>query len=146
MKSNSIFTLHSLSAAQTLPIRHQVLWPTKAPEFCQVDGDKHALHFGVRADQQLVGVASLYREGKTDTVRLRKFATLEAFQHQGVGSMLMQHMLDTATEQGIQYFWCNARESAYPFYQRFGLQTEGKRFYQSGIAYFKMGIRLEQQN
>lgn len=43
----------------------------------------------------------------------------------------------------MQYFWCDARESACRFYQRFGLQTEGERFYKSDVAYFKMGVNLQ---
>lgn len=44
----------------TLPIRHHVLWPNKTPDFCRVQGDEKAYHFGGFIDAQLIGVISLY--------------------------------------------------------------------------------------
>lgn len=107
MTNKPVFTLHAISVAETLPIRHQVLWPTKTAEFCRVDGDEQAQHFGVRVDQQLICVASLYQSDTADTVRLRKFATLEQFQHQGVGSMLMQHMLGSINTKILSRDQCH---------------------------------------
>ena len=120
----------------TLPIRHQVLWPNKPMEFCHVENDESAWHFGVFLEQKLVSVASLYPD---DTqIRLRKFATLAEYQGQGIGSQLLRHTLEVAKQQQMESYWCDARESAIGFYQRFGLSTEGERFFKSDVAYFKM--------
>ena len=40
----------------------------------------------------------------------------------------------------LSYFWCDARESAIGFYQRFGMQVQGERFYKSEVAYVKMAV------
>ena len=65
-----------LTWQDTIPVRHQVLWPNELPEFCIVEGDQEALHFGVIVDNIIVSVASLYIDA--NSARLRKFATLSA--------------------------------------------------------------------
>jgi len=121
---------------ETIPIRHRVLWPDKAPEFCHVSGDESAQHFGIFIDAKLVGVASVYLDNKS--ARLRKFATLNEFQGRGVGTQLLAHILDTVKKNRVRDFWCDARESSIGFYERFGMCKEGDRFYKSDISYYKM--------
>ena len=121
---------------ETLPIRHQVLWPDKPEAFCMLDGDEQAWHFGAMIDGHLVGVASVYVDG--NSARLRKFATLAEYQRQGIGSALLNHALSFACLQGMSHFWCDARESALAFYARFGLCPEGERFYKAEVPYFRM--------
>jgi len=133
----------TLTATQTLPIRHAVLWPNKSPEFCRVEGDHSALHYGIEMADELVCVGSVYIGAEKNSARLRKFATLPAFQKQGLGSCLLQKMLDDCRQRGLAVFWCDARESAIVFYQRFGLAPQGERFYKEDEPYFKMRIDLQ---
>jgi len=125
---------------ETIYLRHKVLWPTKPPEYCHVDGDKDALHFGAFVNGVLVSVASIYSTNQV--ARLRKFATLPDYQHQGIGSQLLTHIIKELKKNNHTYFWCDARESALAFYQRFGMQKSGERFYKSEVAYFKMGMTI----
>lgn len=124
----------------TLAIRQAVLWPDKPAAFSQVEGDELADHFGVIVDDQLVCVASIFYQGKV--ARLRKFATLVEYQGRGIGSYLIEHILQQLVDQGYESFWCDARESALGFYRRFGLSPSGKRFYKAEQAYFKMAKQL----
>lgn len=119
-----------------IAVRHQVLWPDKAPEFCRVEGDEQALHFAVLENQEIICVASLYVN--ENSARLRKFATLDAFQGKGIGSTMIDHLINNLKKQGIHYLWFDARESALGFYQRFGFETTGELFYKSDVAYYKM--------
>ncbi len=129
-----------ISSAQTLPIRHRVLWPNKSAEFCQVEDDHNGWHFGVLQNEQIICVASIYPDEKS--ARLRKFATLSEFQGQGAGSLMIAYILDLLIEKEFDTFWCDARETATDFYQGFGLSVEGERFYKSDVAYFKMSKQL----
>lgn len=126
----------SIQAEQTLPIRHQVLWPDKPLSFCQVEGDDRAWHLGGFVDDQLVAVASIYCLG--NEARLRKFATLPDYQGQGIGTAILTEVLAQLHTQAVAYFWCDARESAMDFYRRFGMAPEGERFFKGVIPYVRM--------
>ena len=113
-----------------LPIRHQVLWPNKPEQFCKLDSDENALHFGVFVKEKLVCVASVFINEKQ--ARLRKFATLGDYQGQGVGTKLIQFILSELKGMKIITFWCDARKTAIGFYTRLGMKQEGKEFDKSG--------------
>ncbi|MGO1792606.1 MAG: GNAT family N-acetyltransferase [Oceanisphaera sp.] len=122
---------------QTIAIRHQVLWPNKPPAFSQLEQDALGVHFGAFINNQLVCVASIFIDGSS--ARLRKYATLVEFQGQGIGTAVLNAIFDYLQRQPqLDYFWCDAREEAIGFYQGFGMQVEGERFYKSEQAYVKM--------
>lgn len=124
----------------TIAIRHQVLWPNEAPEFCKVESDSDALHFGVSIDDEIVCVASIYLEAKS--ARLRKFATLSESQGRGVGSFMLNYLVNKLKEHEINYLWFDARESAVGFYKRLGFNSTGALFYKNEIPYYKMFSHL----
>ena len=125
---------------QTIPLRHSVLWPSKPPEFCHIDGDPEGLHFGVFINGAVVCVASVYVNH--NKARLRKFATDERYQNQGIGSKLLAHIINYLKGSQIEYFWCDARETALGLYKRFGMYKCSERFYKADVAYFKMEVVL----
>lgn len=125
-----------VSWQDTMPLRHQVLWPDKAPEFCKVVGDEQALHFAVKVDDKIVSVASIYLHQKK--ARLRKFATLPEYQGQGLGTQLLTFIVNYLKSISIGYLWFDARETALSFYQGLGFKKEGDVFYKSDVRYFKM--------
>jgi len=133
--------IQKITWQQAIPVRHKVLWPDKSPEFCHVEGDKEGWHFGAFLGDQLVAVASIYFDGCS--ARLRKFATLVEYQGQGIGKALLTEVIGVLRTEGIKLFWCDARESAMGFYQPFGMQAEGERFYKGPVPYFKMSLSLQ---
>lgn len=136
--------IKEISWQQTMPVRHKVLWPDKPIAHCQVPGDENGWHFGVYEEDALVCVASVY--AKDNSARLRKFAALPERQGNGIGSMLLKHIIERLKEKGVTHFWCDARESAQGFYQRFGFVRESEIFYKSEVPYYKMGVNLEIDN
>ncbi len=132
--------IRRISWQETIPVRHQVLWPNKPPAFCEVENDETGIHFGAVIDGTLVSVASIYIEG--EQARLRKYATLQEYQEQGIGSALLQAVFAYLEQHAIRTFWCDAREETIGFYQRFGMETEGERFYKSKQPYYKMSCQL----
>ncbi len=133
-----------LSDTETLPIRQAVLWPDKPQSFCQIAGDEDAMHFGVINDNNLVCVASIYLNG--ETARLRKFATLQNYQKQGIGSSLIKHILSTLPSSGVSHLWCDVRESAIIFYKKFGFEIDSDKFYKNNIPFFKMSKSIHLQS
>ena len=132
--------IHKIQWQQTLAIRHKVLWPDKSEAFCKVSGDETATHFGVYLENNLVCVASIYLDGTT--ARLRKFATLESFQNQGIGKHVISHIISTLKKSNCKYFWCDARVSAIGFYSKFNMSPEGDEFNKSGVQYIKMKVNF----
>lgn len=128
----------------TMPLRHKVLWPEKTMAFCKVDGDEAATHYGYFIDDKLVCVASIFIDGTS--ARLRKFATLPEYQGQGIGTQVIQQALKDLETKAVNHFWCDARESAAGFYEKFGMRPQGERFYKGDIPYFKMGVDLINQS
>ncbi|WP_286265969.1 GNAT family N-acetyltransferase [Thalassotalea atypica] len=132
--------IRRISWEQTIPLRHRVLWPMKPPEYCYVEGDDDAWHFGAFVDNELVCVASVFLQ--LNKARLRKFATNADYQSQGIGSQMLRYILQALENTDAKVFWCDARESALNFYQRFGMQPYGKRFYKADVSYVKMQVTL----
>ncbi|GLX78543.1 N-acetyltransferase [Thalassotalea insulae] len=131
--------IQKITWQQALPVRHCVLWPTKPLSFCKITSDETADHYGAFINDKLVCVASIYIDG--DNARLRKFATLPAFQSRGVGSKVIEHIVSELKKLKISYFWCDARTTALTFYQKFGLDVQGPEFTKSGLPYYKMAVR-----
>ena len=135
-----VLNILQIDGEQTLDLRQQVLWPNETKEFCKVPGDENATHFGAYFNDSLIGVASIYdSEGG---IRLRKFAVDKAHQGNGVGSAMLDHIINEVKKTEASSFWCDARESASSFYNRFGLLIEGERFFKADIPYFKMILSL----
>ncbi len=130
--------IQQITWEEALPVRHSVLWPSKPPLFCKVEGDELATHYGAFIDGNLVCVASIYIDG--EQARLRKFATLHEYQGQGIGSKVIKQAIEHLKQLDVQCFWCDARTTALSFYQKFGLQVEGAEFDKAGVSYYKMMV------
>lgn len=126
---------------EAIALRHAVLWPNKEPGFCHVEGDEGAWHFGAFLVGKLIAVASVYPDEQS--ARLRKFAISPEYQGKGIGTKMLNHILAELRAESVTQFWCDARQSAVGFYERFGLRSFGERFYKGEVPYFKMSIQLK---
>lgn len=128
--------IRPVTAAETYPLRHAVLWPDKPYDYVRVENDGAGHHFGAFLNEQLVAVISLFIDG--EAARFRKFATHPSHQRQGIGTRLLQYVLAVARQHGARHLWCDARQDATALYRRFGMQAEGAVFYKGPIAYQRM--------
>ena len=129
-------TILPIAPEATYALRHTVLWPDQPPAYVQLPEDAAGQHFGAFEGEELVSVISLFVDG--EEARFRKFATTPARQGQGIGSALLAHTIAAARAAGATSIWCDARASALPFYQRFGMQPEGPAFYKGDIPYQRL--------
>ena len=67
---------------------------------------------------------------------------MNCIKRQGIGSAMLNYIIDELTKEALSSFWCDARESAMQFYMRFGFVSEGDRFYKSDLAYNKLVLKL----
>lgn len=132
--------IRPISVAEALPVRQAGLRPGEPLDMVRVENDAEGLHLGAFLDGQLVSVASLFvRDG---TAQFRKFATLPAFQGQGIGSQLLRRMMAEAKAAGFTLFWCNARIHALSIYERGGMTPGGTPFEKDGRTYCRMSLAL----
>jgi predicted GNAT family N-acyltransferase len=129
-----------VAVAATRPLRLDVLRPGQPPASAVYPGDDHAtsVHLAAQADDQVVGIASLYCEardgGPAPAWRLRGMATAPSVRGTGVGAALVRACVEHVAAQGGGELWCNARVSASGFYVRHGFEVVGERFEIEGIG------------
>lgn len=133
-----------ISPEDTLDLRHRVLWPDKPIGYCIINGDNSALHLGAFYEEKLTCIASIFKEPRA--ARLRKFATEPEYQSFGVGTKMIETIINKLTQEDVTDFWCDARESATNFYSKFGMKRIGGSFYKGEIPYFKMSMQLTKIN
>jgi len=133
---NRIPEIKQITASETLPIRHKVMWPDKPVTYVKLPSDENATHFGLFVNGEITAVISLFT--KNNEAQFRKFATVIEFQGLGHGTILLESIIDLVEKQGIRKLWCNARIEKSKFYERFGLKCTDKRFEKGGIEYVIM--------
>ncbi len=74
-------------------------------------------------------------------VKLERFAVLKAFRNQGVGSTLVQSVLNDIKKHPRfhgQKIYLHAQLDAMPLYKKFGFQKTGPLFLECDIKHYKM--------
>jgi GNAT superfamily N-acetyltransferase len=139
---NQAIQVWAITAAQTVPLRAEVLRPGRPVETAVFTGDEDEQnrHFGVFIEGQLVGVASLFRaplpqagRGSVDPAdgpewQLRGMAVRPLFQKSGLGRELLRGCMNFVYQEAESLLWCNARSSAVGFYLANGFETRGNEF------------------
>ena len=117
----------------TWRLRQRVLYPAEKLYDVQMDEDNHGYHFGAFENNELIGVVSLFQKGKD--FQFRKFVVDESMQNKGIGTALLNYILDFSINEGAERIWCNARLSAIGFYLRSGFSQTGILFKKNGFDY-----------
>lgn len=142
--TNNEYHITRISAKDTLPVRHSVMWPDKPLDFVRLPDDDKGQHYGLFEGETLVSVISLFIEGSS--AQFRKFATLRVHQGKGYGALLLNHVILEATKQGVTEIWCNARIEKANYYSRFELGVKGEPFEKDGKTYVVMSKKISLYN
>lgn len=138
--------IRPISAAETRPLRAQILRPGQPPENLVYPGDDHpdVFHGGAFEDDRLVGIATIYPEAPPDeyrnqlptggSFRLRGMATTPDVRGKGFGCDLLEACFEHIRRHDANLLWCNARVIALDFYRRMGFETVGHEFDIEGIG------------
>ena len=135
-----MITIKEIRPEDTWPIRQMVMWPEKPIDFIKIEGDENALHYGLYVEGQLSSVISCFV--KNEEIQFRKFATSAHRQKQGLGTCLLNHIIDESRRKGIKRISCNARLDKKHFYKRFGMIETDRRFLKDGIHFVIMELLL----
>jgi predicted GNAT family N-acyltransferase len=97
----------------------------------------HVLAGGTKRDA--VGTGRLEPTGKIGRV-----AVLPQYRGRKVGSRIVGHLVNQATELGLAQVYLHAQASAVGFYERLGFQVVGPEFDEVGIPHRRMRQGIEQ--
>lgn len=159
--SGSAISVIRLSASQTIPLRHAVLWPDRPPAFVVLPEDElpSTIHLGailaspsqphIQPPREPVSVVTLaptpFPSSAEDlsslpALRFRKFATASAHQGRGYGAQLLSaaFALADSIESGVELVWCDARFEQESWYERRGMRRDGDTFEKEGRMYVRM--------
>ena len=131
-----MFKIEKVPPSVVYPLRHKVLRPNLPFEAVCLpsDNDPDAIHFTVKKDDTILSIASLYSESleampNKNAYRLRGMATEPAEQGNGFGAMVLHGAMDyLKKETDVEILWCNARVTAFGFYEKMGFTILGATF------------------
>lgn len=111
------------------------------PKELEWDGaDNDAQHWLAFLDGAPVGTARLLRNG-----HIGRMAVLARGRGRGVGSAILQRILDAAEQRHLREVYLHAQTHALAFYEHFGFVAEGPEFLDAGIPHRTMRQLLRQQ-
>ena len=132
-----------ITAHQTREVRRSVLRPhQEASELVYPgDDDGDSIHLGVVMKEgdgeTIVAILSMYhtpREGEASGWRIRGMASVPEVRGMGYGRELVEIARGQAWGIDRSEIWCNARESAFGFYEKLGFEVVGELFEIEGIG------------
>ena len=138
--SSISLTTWQQSEASLSAIRRQVfIVEQHVPEALEWDEyDTSAIHALAFTDQQAIGCARLLpQEGK-----IGRMAVLPEWRKHGVGSALLQILLEEARKQGQGEVGLSAQIHAIPFYEKAGFAVYGPVYDDAGIPHRDMIFKL----
>lgn len=122
-------SLRPITAADTRPLRHEVLRPHQPPSTIVYDAedDPRTLHLGAFADGQLIGTGTIHPDGAA-VFRVRGMAVRDGYRRAGVGTAILEGLVEHARSRGATSVWCNARTTARGLYARAGFVAVGEEW------------------
>lgn len=107
------------------------------PEELEWDNeDLSALHCLAIVDGQAVATARLQPNGQ-----LGRMAVLKEFRHQGIGSMVLKHLISKSKPQISTPLFLHAQKHAVDFYKRFNFIKDDNEFMEAGIPHYLMTMK-----
>lgn len=95
--------------------------------------DESSVHFLATLNGKVVAVARLKTDGQ-----IGRMAVLREYRNQGIGSRLLQFILQYATQNNIDNIYLHAQVTAIPFYENNNFIATGETFYDANIAHRTM--------
>lgn len=112
----------------------------RVPEEEELDEfENESKHYLVLYDGKPAGTGRWRFTG--EGIKLERFAVYREFRNKGVGSALMQFILDEIRDlpdAGGKIIYLHAQLAAMPLYSKFGFSRTGGMFEEAGIQHFKM--------
>ncbi|GAA5587676.1 acetyltransferase SACOL1063 [Acinetobacter calcoaceticus] len=120
-------------------IREQVFIQEQgiAPEDEWDDLDATVLHFIVYDREQPIATARFLPQHSVGRV-----AVLMPYRKQGIGKILMEHIIEYARQQNLPYIKLSAQTYVTAFYEALGFVVQGEEYLDCGIPHIDMTLEL----
>jgi len=106
----------------------------QVPEELEWDGqDASAMHVLACCDETAVGTGRLLRTG-----RIGRMAVRRELRNRGIGTAILQELINISREKGINSLFLNAQVQAMGFYRKQGFIRTGGFFDDAGIVHCRM--------
>lgn len=105
------------------------------PEEIEWEFEEESIHFLAKLDGEAVGTARI-RETENG-FKLERFAVLGKARNRGVGSALVQALLNELKDTKKKIY-LHAQLTAAPLYAKFGFKPTGDNFWEADIEHVKM--------
>jgi len=105
------------------------------------DFDKTATHLLAtdKVSGQPIGTARMVID--PSKISIGRMAVLANYRQQGIGSALLNTLVNLATEQGYDNIQLSAQTHATEFYHKLGFEQYGGEFLDAGIPHYAMRLR-----
>lgn len=106
--------------------------------------DQTATHFLAQDSAGIVYGTARWRKTEKG-VKLERFAVRKDARGKGIGSMLLESLLEDIYmqfEKQSVHLYLHAQATALPLYEKFGFQKEGGAFEECGMKHYKMSRAL----
>jgi ribosomal protein S18 acetylase RimI-like enzyme len=118
-----------VTPGQTRPLRQAVLRPHQALGDLAASEPPGAFAVGAFGDGgELVAVGLVGPDGEPGSWRVRGMATAPDARGRGLGTAVLDALLEHATAHGARRVWCNARTPARSLYERAGFRAVSEEF------------------
>ncbi|PSF39460.1 GNAT family N-acetyltransferase [Aphanothece hegewaldii CCALA 016] len=106
--------------------------------------EQESFHIIALANQKVIGCARL-RKTEQSTGLINYVAVLPEFRQQGIGTQMMQKLIEKAQQEQLKTLQLKARFQSVNFYKNLGFQETGETLDFLGILHFKMLIKLPER-
>tara|TARA_X000000950_G_C13610116_1_gene534961 strand:+ start:126 stop:581 length:456 start_codon:yes stop_codon:yes gene_type:complete len=101
----------------------QLRQPLACPQGSERDDLEHqAQHCMARINGRIIGVGRIHQDSDV-AAQIRYVAVASDWRARGVGRAILDQLICHAEQYEVQYCWCNARDEAVIFYQRYGFKA-----------------------
>ncbi|MEE9142872.1 MAG: GNAT family N-acetyltransferase [Gammaproteobacteria bacterium] len=109
------------------------------PAFCEYDGcDPTCVHVVANGtDGGTIGTGRLSEDG-----RIGRIAVVASHRGSGVGRAMLEQLIRTASDNGLDQVFLHAQTVAVRFYEQLGFVAEGPVFDEDGIPHRRMAKQL----
>lgn len=95
------------------------------------------LHFGIFENNKAIACMVLVPQ-ENNKMKMRQVAVHPEMAGQSLGSTILKFCENYAHENGYNYMFCHARDTAQKFYLKNGYQIQGESFIEVGIEHYYM--------